>query len=474
MIQAANGSVLPASLFLFFILCGRAARRRLFAVLSALALLLPAAPAVSAGKAPMAGPKAFVSLSLMEKSRKKGDSRGFRMELQKLLEGPAKDFFFVAEKLFDPKRRKKTFSSTYHFVLLPGHSQVTDSFSDKIKRIVREEAAMAQALLPPLGKWDQNGRTPAAAAARSGNLAAVKLFSLYEAPSHEIYEGEKGAVWDMNPEMYPAKEDNIWSRRKTPLEETAAGLALLKGDFDGFLKALSDLYEGPAWEAVALPHSRETKTGKTIFHLLAEARLSLSEIIKPAVLALLKESGMSNEAAEKHSQWLSDNIGERQRLLKNKDFQAAQAASNKIYFYLSEMHALSDDERNDLLSLGEPAANERAAAEKELKRRQAQAAAALENLIEAIVPSGLSGFWKDQTKTKAAYMKAMLFNGGLAAASFAAGGAAYDINVYMIGTALALTGGYASMRCYRAFKSYKSLTSSAPAARLSAPPFASN
>ncbi len=450
---------------------GLAARRRFFAVLSAFAFAFPSA--LQAGKIKISDPKTSAALSRLEKSRRKGDLFRFRMELEALLEGPAKKFFFAVENLFDPKRRKKTFSSTYHLVLLPGRNQFTESFSAQTKSMVAEEIAMAQALLPPLGKRDRDGLTPEAAAVHSENHAAQQLFRLYEAPNHEIYDEAENTVWGANPAAYPEEEDNIWRKLpETPLEDTAAGSALLKGDFDGFLKAAAKLYEGPAWKVLALLHSRETKTRKTIFHLLAEARPSLSEIIRPAVFARLREAGLPEAIAEKHSQQLSEDIGARQQLLKNGDFQAARLTSNKIYLYLAEINELSDNARNDFLSLEETDADEKTA-NKIIRERQAQAANLFGNLIETAVPMGLSGFRKDKEKTKEAYIKAMFVNGTAAAASWGLAAGAYDINMFMAGSGLALAGGLTSVMCYKAFQSYRELRkgeAAPPMLESSAPP----
>lgn len=102
--------ILPPPFF-FFPARGRSPRRRFFAVLGAFALFFPSALQAARIKAP--DPKTSAALSRLEKLRRKGDLFRFRMELEALLEGPAKKFFFVTEGLFDPKRRKKTFSSTY-------------------------------------------------------------------------------------------------------------------------------------------------------------------------------------------------------------------------------------------------------------------------------------------------------------------------------------------------------------------------
>ena len=460
----------------FFFADAEDVRRRFLAGLSAFvfsgALAFPGA--LSAGKAKRADSATSASLSRLEKQRKKGDVSGFRTELETLLQGPARNFFFITENLFDPKRRSKAFASTYHLVLLPGRNRFVDSFSDNIKRIVQEEIAMAQVLLPPLGKKDRNGLTPSASGLRSENHAAEALFRLYEEPDHKIYASETNTVWEANPEAYPDKEDNLWLKLPhTPLEKTAAGASLLKGDFDGFQKAVTELYEGPAWKVLALFHSRETKTGKTIFHLLAEARPSLSEIVKPTVFAFFKGKGLSNENAERHSLWLSDNIEARQRFLKNEDFKAAQMTNHNIYLYLSEINRLSDKERNDLLGLEESDADKKTA-DKIIKTRQAQAAELFGYLIETVVPSGLSGIRKDKKQTKAAQAQAMLFNGGAAALSWAGAAGAYEINLYLAGSGLVLAGGYASLRCYRAFKSWKNLKQEAPAALLSSPAASNN
>lgn len=316
---------------------------------------------------------------------------------------------------------------------------------------------MAQALLPPLGKQDRNGLTPAGAAIHSENHAAAELFRLHEAPNHRIYESEKNTVWDANPEACPEKENNMWRKfPETPLENTAAGAALLKGDFDGFLKAAADLHKGPAWEVIALLRSRETKTRKTIFHLLAEARPSFGEIIRPAVFERLREKGLSDESAEQRSQWLSDNISERQRFLKDGAFAAAKQTSDKIYLYLSEINELSDNDRNGLLGLKESDADGNTAG-KILTERQAQAAELFGNLIETAVPSGLSGFRKDKEPTKGMYMKAMLSNGSAAALTWGLAAGAYDMGSLAAGSGLALAGGLTSVLCYRAFQSYRRL-----------------
>ena len=426
-----------------------------------------AAPSFAAAAAREAGvAEKTAHPSRLEKLREEGNVYGFRIELEKLLAEPAKDFFSVMENLFNPKRRSKAFQSmsrSLHSTL--SEELIMDKISQKAKSFAFEEIALSHVLTPPLGKTDRNGLTPAAAAARAGNPSAAALFRKYEAADHEIYEGQKDTptVWEQNPEIYPAKEDSPLRRLPfTPLEKTAVGRALLNGDLMGFVIALDDLYKGPAWKVLALLHSRETKTRRTVFHLLAEARFPEREPLSREDAA---EKVMKRLYEEESANGMSESIPVARATLKifNLIDQVNDAMKNRRLSHKeTEEYLLSltkEDKgffsRKDFLK-AYVILEEAFPPSKE--QNEFRAAKALERLIETVVPrEDMIGFRKDKTQAEAVHIQAMLFTGTASALSLLASITAYGMDQNIIGSSLAVLSGWTLMRCRRVFKSYKKI-----------------
>lgn len=431
-----------------------------FALSLAFSAAPPAAEASPAEEAREKPPSPFaLTPSRLEKLRSEGNIYGFRIELEKLLKEPAKDFFLVTEAFFDPKRRKRSFHSmipsAHQLASLPDEKQPLG----KVEAFIFEETALAFFLLPPFGKTDRHGLTPSAAAGRAGNFEAAALFRKYTASDHEIYEGGKEtAVWEKNPGRYPEKEDFVLRRLpQTPLEKTAVGRALLAGDLSGFLKALDNLYEGPAWKSIALLHSRETKTQKTVFHLLAEARFPAPEIPDADTLAdmffetLNKEIGKDEPPPVKIKSELSKAIQQINAAAAGKPSQVEELVASQ----LERRGNLSEKQQKAFLKAWRKILDFYSAQ----RQPDAKAVKAFENMIETIVPHGLSAFRKAESAAESIHIKAISFAGMAGALSLASSIAAFGMDQNIIGSGLAVLAGWNISRCRAHFKSYKSLKS---------------
>ena len=429
-----------------------------------------AAPSFAAAAAREAGvAEKTAHPSRLEKLREEGNVYGFRIELEKLLAEPAKDFFSVMENFFNSNRRRKAFQSmalSLHSTL--SEDLIMDKVSQKAKSFAFEEITLGHVLTPPLGKTDRHGLTPSAAAARAGNPSAAALFRKYEAADHEIYEGQKDTptVWEQNPEIYPAKEDSPLRRLPfTPLEKTAVGRALLNGDLMGFVIALDDLYKGPAWKVLALLHSRETKTRKTVFHLLAEAKFPAADAQdrKFAADRIMKNmaknadaSGFGGETVVQSTAKILDLI-DKVTEARAKNRLSRQESEEYLFSLVEEDKTLSGKKEREiflkavamLMEVYPPPSKDQV---------EFQAAEALERLIETVVPrEDMIGFRKDKAQAEATHIQAMLFTGTASALSLVSSVAAYGMDQNIIGSGLAVLSGWTLMRCRRVFKSYKKI-----------------
>ena len=196
---------------------------------------------------------------LLARALQAGDVYTFRIELEKLLHEPAKDFFMVMETLF-LRQTKKDFNPQTH------HKQIIDAAGEALKI---ELQALLYALIPNLGKKDERGRRPLQSAMAAENPEIYRLLTRYRHFNYDLFEWKGQSVWDRRPKIH--KEDIIWTRLPSlALEETALAQALIVGDSEGFHQALRELYEGPAWKVFVILHSRINKTGETLFHLAAK------------------------------------------------------------------------------------------------------------------------------------------------------------------------------------------------------------
>ena len=201
--------------------------------------------------------------SPLKRALDKGNAYAFRIELEKLLQKPAENFFEAIRGLH-PLDQGEGFASA------GGQNDSVPVMKVKYKKIYFDMVTLAHALLPALGRKDGNGRMPLQIAARGRkNPDVYEALNRYEHLNHDIYEWRGASVWDRYPGM--SREDIVWARLPAiELRKTAAAQALLKGDSKGFQEALQKLYKGPAWKLIAILHSRTRGSGQTLFHLAAE------------------------------------------------------------------------------------------------------------------------------------------------------------------------------------------------------------
>ncbi len=221
----------------------------------------------------------------LKRLRDQGRLQEFRAEAEKLLHGPAEEFFPIMGAFIESPQALPPSGGGR-----PAGSRELKAGPPAAKAFLLEKKALAYVLTPALGKKDRYGRTARQEAAKgSGNYAVYDFLSRYDDRfDHEIYrsgiykggayKGKGESVWDQELKMYP--KGVLW--RGIPeiqLEGHAAAQALLRGDSKGFRQALDDLRSGPAWETLALIHSRMERTGQTLFHLAAVFEPSQSHSI---------------------------------------------------------------------------------------------------------------------------------------------------------------------------------------------------
>ena len=198
--------------------------------------------------------------SRLKKALDEGNVYAFRIELEKLLREPAKDFFKVINGL--------SFTSAD----FANRNEIISSIVKNHEKMQLDTVALGYAVLPPLGRKDGMGRSALQVAARGrSNPEVYEALNRYDHFDFDLYEWKGASVWDNHPNIGIDKEDIVWARLPVvKLEETAVAKALLKGDSTGFRFALKELFEGPAYKVISLLHSRIEKTGQTLFHLIAE------------------------------------------------------------------------------------------------------------------------------------------------------------------------------------------------------------
>ena len=247
-----------------------------------------------------------------------GKVQEFRIEMEKLLHGSAKDFYETINALV--KQDHEEFPLKFYSPKLK-HS------TGEVNKFAPDSMALMAAMIPPIRKRNKDGHTAVniSISSKYGNrylsslgeykrnvkecyeyeiadVASRRLFGdhgLYERIpylEHELHEGKAYSIWSQFPQLYTDEQSIIW--RQLPsitLEETPVAKALLIGDSKAFRKALQMLYDGPAWELFAILHSRTKENGNTLFHLAAEFQpqqlkgVNLSELTEEQKLVLMGE-----------------------------------------------------------------------------------------------------------------------------------------------------------------------------------------
>ena len=199
--------------------------------------------------------------TLLHRALAEGNIHAFRIEMEKLLNDPAPDFFkSVAAFLGDGG-------------VLGEHVQITE-FKGSTLKFLFDSLVLAAALSFPLEKTNKENLTARDVALSSYNFPLYNVLTAYNnGMVHGLYdEGTTPSVWSQFSHVGVDidAEENPWKQLpKVNLTETPLVQALVDGDLEAFGREWKTLFKGPSKNLFALLHSRG-ENGETFFHYAAK------------------------------------------------------------------------------------------------------------------------------------------------------------------------------------------------------------
>ena len=214
-----------------------------------------------------AGEKRIPPYTLLDQAVAKGNIHAFRIEIEKLLNDPASDFF---QSMAVYMRDGGGFDQHIQRISSRDFSSVDP---ETLKQFLLENTVLSVALSLPLGKKNSDNQSAKHSALFSDNMPVYFLLQEYNNELiHELYGEGAMNVWSRLFYLSTDIKNIPWyNLPRIHLPDTPSVRALLNGDLKAFQKSWQDLLKGPARDLFALLHSTG-KNGETFFHYAAEFR----------------------------------------------------------------------------------------------------------------------------------------------------------------------------------------------------------